>query len=86
MSTEERINVHEQVSRYRPSNASSTKGSRTAPGMGGHLLKRKERKFPGDDKSSAVSTSNDFNIEQALTGFDKEKEFEKLTGDEQKVS
>lgn len=54
--------------------------------MGGHLLKRKERRVPGDDNSNSIPTVGEFNIEQALTGFDKEKEFEKLTVDEAQVS
>ncbi|CCI43930.1 unnamed protein product [Albugo candida] len=62
--------------------SASVKSARTIPGMGGHLLKRKERRVPGDDNSNSIPTVGDFNIEQALTGFDKEKEFEKLTVDE----
>lgn len=66
--------------------SASVKSARTIPGMGGHLLKRKERRVPGDDNSNSIPTVGDFNIEQALTGFDKEKEFEKLTVDEAQVS
>ena len=63
----------------------SVKSGRTIPGMGGHLLKRKERRVPGDEKFTSAPSVGEFNIEQALTGFDKEKEFEKLTVDEAQV-
>lgn len=56
--------------------------------MGGHLLKRKERRVPGssDPAANDVAKSSEFNFEEGLNEFDKEKEFEKLTVSEMKGS
>ncbi|DBA02980.1 TPA: hypothetical protein N0F65_003168 [Lagenidium giganteum] len=61
---------------------------RTIPGMGGHLLKRKERRVPGDQNNSAPEAANsgEFNFQTGLNEFDKEEEFSKLTVQETKGS
>ncbi|GLD96874.1 hypothetical protein PINS_up005557 [Pythium insidiosum] len=60
-------------------------GSRTIPGMGDHLLKRKERRVPGGGDQTSVTSGSDFNFEQGLEGFDKEEEFSKLSLNESKA-
>lgn len=61
-------------------------GNRTIPGMGGHLLKRKERRVPGDSQEAPESAAvADFNFEQRLNDFNKEAEFSKIEVQETKV-
>lgn len=60
-----------------------TNTARTIPGMGGHLLKRKERRVPGGGEavpSVPDVASGDFNFAERLTAFDKQQEFCKLEG------
>lgn len=54
-------------------------GNRTIPGMGGHLLKRRERGAHEDKKLEPVNSEFDF--KGGLEGFDKMKEYSKLTLD-----
>ncbi|KAJ0402980.1 hypothetical protein P43SY_009237 [Pythium insidiosum] len=74
-----------------PSSSSSARsgsaagGARTIPGMGDHLLKRKERRVPGGADQTSVTSGSDFNFEQGLEGFDKEEEFSKLSLNESKA-
>lgn len=73
-------------SHNRQQNAGSS--TRTIPGMGGHLLKRKERRVPGGDQSDvavAVATNGDFNFEEALNDFRKDEEYAKIPEKETKV-
>lgn len=70
------------------SNNNSSGGLRTIPGMGGHLLKRKERRVPGGEQheqTAAVATAQDFDFEERLTAFNKEEEFSKLSTEQPKV-
>jgi hypothetical protein len=61
-------------------------GNRTIPGMGGHLLKRRERRAPGDSQESPESaTVADFNFEERLNDFNKEAEYSKIEVKETKV-
>uniref|UniRef100_A0AAV1TL13 Uncharacterized protein n=1 Tax=Peronospora matthiolae TaxID=2874970 RepID=A0AAV1TL13_9STRA len=65
--------------------------SRTIPGMGGHLLNRKERHGPGGvDETGAggrpETVSGEFNFEAKLNDFDKQQEFIKLEEDTKKES
>uniref|UniRef100_M4BC25 DFDF domain-containing protein n=1 Tax=Hyaloperonospora arabidopsidis (strain Emoy2) TaxID=559515 RepID=M4BC25_HYAAE len=65
--------------------------SRTIPGMGGHLLNRKERRGPGGvDENGAggrpETASCEFNFEAKLSDFDKQQEFSKLEEDTKKES
>ncbi|TMW64623.1 hypothetical protein Poli38472_011503 [Pythium oligandrum] len=60
-------------------------GSRTIPGMGDHLLKRRERRVPGGGDPTSVTSGNDFNFENGLNDFDKEEEFNKLSLDDNKA-
>ena len=60
--------------------------SRTIPGMGGHLLHRKERRGPGGlDEAGAggrpETASGEFNFAAKLGDFDKQQEFSKLEED-----
>ncbi|CAI5723218.1 unnamed protein product [Peronospora destructor] len=60
---------------------------RTIPGMGGHLLKRKERRVPNETERATVkpdATSGEFNFAEGLSDFDKEHEFSKLEEDAKK--
>lgn len=60
--------------------------TRTIPGMGGHLLKRKERRVPGGDQGDvAVATNGDFNFEEALNDFHKDEEYAKIPEKDTKV-
>ncbi|KAL3670451.1 hypothetical protein V7S43_004770 [Phytophthora oleae] len=55
--------------------------ARTIPGMGGHLLKRKERRVPGGAEAAGVgpdAASGEFNFADGLSDFDKQQEFSKL--------
>ncbi|CAI5729383.1 unnamed protein product [Hyaloperonospora brassicae] len=63
--------------------------SRTIPGMGGHLLHRKERRGPGglDEAGSGArpeTASGEFNFAAKLGDFDKQQEFSKLEEDAKK--
>ncbi|CAH0473852.1 unnamed protein product [Peronospora belbahrii] len=65
----------------------SGNNARTIPGMGGHLLKRKERRAPGGTETSGVrpdTVSEEFNFAEGLSDFDKEQEFSKLEEDKRK--
>lgn len=59
--------------------------NRTIPGMGGHLLKRRERRVPGDAEAPEAATDPDFNFEERLNDFNKEAEFSKIEVKETKV-
>ncbi|RLN76811.1 hypothetical protein BBJ28_00007654 [Nothophytophthora sp. Chile5] len=56
--------------------------TRTIPGMGGHLLKRKERRVPGGNAEvggvGPAAASGEFNFAEGLNDFDKQEEFSKL--------
>jgi len=69
------------------SGSASSGGARTIPGMGGHLLKRKERRVPGGehDTTATLAAAGDFNFEERLNAFDKEEEFSKLSVEEPKT-
>ncbi len=56
-------------------------GNRTIPGMGGHLLKRRERGAHDDKKLEPVNSELEFDFKGGLEGFDKMKEYSKLTLD-----
>ncbi|OWZ14886.1 hypothetical protein PHMEG_00011554 [Phytophthora megakarya] len=58
--------------------APSTGNARTIPGMGGHLLKRKERRAGGSDASGPDAASGEFNFAEGLNDFDKQEEFSKM--------
>ncbi|KAG3109042.1 hypothetical protein PI124_g14186 [Phytophthora idaei] len=60
---------------------SQTNNARTIPGMGGHLLKRKERRVPGGADAAGVGpddASGEFNFADGLNDFNKQQEFSKL--------
>ncbi|KAF4041827.1 FDF domain-containing protein [Phytophthora infestans] len=60
---------------------SQMNNSRTIPGMGGHLLKRKERRVPGGTDAAGVrpaDASGEFNFADGLSDFNKQQEFSKL--------
>ncbi|GMF24264.1 unnamed protein product [Phytophthora lilii] len=67
---------------------------RTIPGMGGHLLKRKERRAPGGAEPGVRpdDASGEFDFAEGLNDFDKQQEFSKMeekkeaTGSYQKSS
>ncbi|RHY45371.1 hypothetical protein DYB30_000837 [Aphanomyces astaci] len=64
------------------SSSQSNAASRTIPGMGGHLLRRKERRVnneTGLPEGGATATGGEFDFAGGLGDFDKEKEFSKLT-------
>jgi protein LSM14 len=56
--------------------------ARTIPGMGGHLLKRKERRAPAGAEAAGVgpddAKSGEFNFADGLNDFDKQEEFTKM--------
>jgi hypothetical protein len=60
--------------------------SRTIPGMGDHLLRRKERRVAGENPNEVKEVKGEFNFEQNLKDFDKEKEFSQLSIQESKVN
>ncbi|ETW02257.1 hypothetical protein H310_05808, partial [Aphanomyces invadans] len=62
---------------------SEAHAARTIPGMGGHLLRRKERRVPNESGlPDGPSASGEFDFAGGLGDFDKAKEFSKLTIDE----
>ncbi|KAF0693314.1 Aste57867_15718 [Aphanomyces stellatus] len=56
--------------------------ARTIPGMGGHLLKRKERRVNNENGHPDSAMGGEFDFAGGLGDFDKEKEFSKLTVEE----
>lgn len=69
------------------SGGAASGGARTIPGMGGHLLKRKERRVPGGEHeaTATVAAATDFDFEERLNAFNKEEEFSKISTEEPKV-
>ncbi|KAK1941529.1 Protein LSM14 B [Phytophthora citrophthora] len=68
--------THEPTQRRQQGN-----NARTIPGMGGHLLKRKERRVPGGAEAAGTgpdAASGEFNFAEGLSDFDKQQEFSKL--------
>ncbi|KAE9015970.1 hypothetical protein PF011_g7374 [Phytophthora fragariae] len=77
----QQVQVKEQVTRRQVQGNTSTAAGRTIPGMGGHLLKRKERRAPGGADAAGVGpddASTEFNFANGLNDFDKQQEFSKL--------
>ncbi|KAG6610057.1 putative mRNA-associated protein RAP55 [Phytophthora cinnamomi] len=73
----QQVQVKEQVTRRQ----GQGNAGRTIPGMGGHLLKRKERRVPGGADAAGVGpddASTEFNFAEGLSDFDKQQEFSKL--------
>ncbi|CAK4073429.1 unnamed protein product [Aphanomyces euteiches] len=62
-------------------NPPAQSNSRTIPGMGGHLLKRKERRVNSENGQPDIA-GGEFDFAGGLHDFDKEKEFSKLTIEE----
>ncbi|KAI9913956.1 hypothetical protein PsorP6_006402 [Peronosclerospora sorghi] len=59
----------------------------TIPGMGGHLLKRKERRVPGGKEGAGIGpdvASGEFNFAEGLNDFNKQQEFSKLQDEAKK--
>ncbi|OQR92897.1 hypothetical protein THRCLA_08587 [Thraustotheca clavata] len=54
---------------------------RTIPGMGGHLLKRKERRIGGDTSMTESELAADFDFSVGLHDFNKEQEYNKMSMD-----
>ncbi|KAG7388006.1 Protein LSM14 A [Phytophthora pseudosyringae] len=79
--------THQEQARHarRQPQGSTGNNARTIPGMGGHLLKRKERRAPGGaDAAGGVrpdNASGEFNFAEGLSDFDKQQEFSKLEED-----
>ncbi|CEG47018.1 Uncharacterized mRNA-associated protein RAP55 [Plasmopara halstedii] len=72
---------HERTQTKNQPRQPSTSNARTIPGMGGHLLKRKERRVPGGADVAGIgpdATSGEFNFAERLNDFDKKQEFCKL--------
>ncbi|EQC33088.1 hypothetical protein SDRG_09607 [Saprolegnia diclina VS20] len=54
-------------------------GNRTIPGMGGHLLKRKERRVGADTGMTDSEIAAEFDFAVGLTDFNKEDEYSKMS-------
>lgn len=72
-STTDGANNNRHARRQNPTDGSNN--NRMIPGMGGHLLRVKER---GVGEKMPESSTGDFDFERCLGGFDKEKEFSQL--------
>ncbi|KAG7397778.1 Protein LSM14 A [Phytophthora boehmeriae] len=77
--------VHSQQRRQ----GQQSNAARTIPGMGGHLLKRKERRVPTGVEGAGAGpddASGEFNFAEGLNDFDKQQEFSKLEENTKKES
>ncbi|RLN65621.1 hypothetical protein BBP00_00002732 [Phytophthora kernoviae] len=77
----QQVQMQQQVQVHQRRHGQQSNAARTIPGMGGHLLKRKERRVPSGAEGAGVGpddASGEFNFAEGLNDFDKQQEFSKL--------